>query len=174
MPPVQDDGVIADVVVSILIRPEGRMPPVMLFCACPGCTSFNPHPARRPDATGKFSIARITSTRFNPHPARRPDATYSSPSPCLPPCRFNPHPARRPDATLKVAMCAYVPIPFQSSSGPKAGCHYADIPGVHVTIGFNPHPARRPDATNAEGEERYHEKGFNPHPARRPDATGVC
>ena len=66
---------------------------------------FNPHPARRPDATliiAQERLLPVSTISFNPHPARRPDATASA----LPATatsestgRFNPHPARRPDAT---------------------------------------------------------------------------
>ena len=66
---------------------------------------------------------------FNPHPARRPDATTpcrqfrprSNDGAC-----FNPHPARRPDATLSSVAsgrsCGHG-IGFQSSSSQKAGCN---------------------------------------------------
>ena len=40
--------------------------------------SFNPHPARRPDATLPNTCAESRSCGFNPHPARRPDATVAS------------------------------------------------------------------------------------------------
>ena len=84
--------------VSILIRPEGRMPPIA--GVAPGLFThrFNPHPARRPDATLIKIILCSISTSFNPHPARRPDATRLIIN--IPP-RYT----------------------FQSSSGPKAGCH---------------------------------------------------
>ena len=39
------------------------------------CTSFNPHPARRPDATSSRRSVPTARRCFNPHPARRPDAT---------------------------------------------------------------------------------------------------
>ena len=136
--------------VSILIQPEGRMQhspaafaaDMMMFQSSSsqkaGCNrgaskttrgswSFNPHPARRPDATTALRRAAGTThgARFNPHPARRPDATLST---CSALSRydggFNPHPARRPDATWTTRR-----IPQRRSTG------------------FNPHPARRPDAT---------------------------
>ena len=62
--------------VSILIRPEGRMlPAISLRCrAAGGC--FNPHPTRRPDATGALGRHVLGRRQgFNPHPTRRPDAT---------------------------------------------------------------------------------------------------
>ena len=72
------------------------------WTACPMWPAcFNPHPARRPDATAPgFHWVKDALPCFNPHPARRPDATASvihwvkDALPC-----FNPHPARRPDAT---------------------------------------------------------------------------
>jgi len=87
---------------------------------------------------------------------------------------------------------------FQSSSGPKTGCHrrWSRRAGGYAA-GFNPHPARRPDATPGRTcltlpEEFQSSSGpktgchlsaisyvrllncFNPHPARRPDATRSC
>ena len=110
--------------VSILIRPEGRMQPVTTPESGRGCECFNPHPARRPDAT-RLKAPRCSRREcFNPHPARRPDATWIPPRQAFPASvGFNPHPARRPDATrLKAPRCS------------RREC-------------FNPHPARRPDAT---------------------------
>ena len=91
------------VLVSILIRPEGRM---QLACVarstcCAVTDGFNPHPARRPDATGRLQPRATDDRRFNPHPARRPDATRRP--------RFRPAGQR-----------------FQSSSGQKAGCNFLD------------------------------------------------
>ena len=63
--------------VSILIRPEGRMQRLGSGPISPH-KSFNPHPARRPDATGSCDRLTGGSHGFNPHPARRPDATTSS------------------------------------------------------------------------------------------------
>ena len=119
-------GVRHGISVSILIQPEGRMqhlvvgplgdPEVFQSSSSPkaGCNgasrgrvttallSFNPHPARRPDATSHMALLRereahefqsssspkagcnarrlrwpctARSLGFNPHPARRPDAT---------------------------------------------------------------------------------------------------
>ena len=61
--------------VSILTRPEGRMQPLFNYCHSVLYSSFNPHPARRPDATAKSSVTTLLPACFNPHPARRPDAT---------------------------------------------------------------------------------------------------
>ena len=124
----------------------------------PGCSGhcwlgfvlgFNPHPARRPDATAPGSVPTAGSRCFNPHPARRPDATGSCGLNRRLPHSFNPHPAFWPDAT-----CHQYPDPERRPQG------------------FNPHPARRPDATRQRRRRRWTPTCFNPHPARRPDATG--
>ena len=90
---------------------------------------FNPHPAFWPDATLGQSLRQHRQSRFNPHPARRPDATcvwraLAQSKPC-----FNPHPARRPDATGR-SVWAVKSLKFQSSSGQKAGCN----PFLTVTL----------------------------------------
>ena len=163
--------------ISILIQPEGRMqlPCCIRYCAADNC--FNPHPARRPDATRTSCESREGITSFNPHPARRPDATRTSCESREGITSFNPHPARRPDATAKpglTGLCyrlcyAGVSILIQPEGrmqlpparwGPGTPCC------------FNPHPARRPDATWREsGARPQRTTCFNPHPPRRPDAT---
>ena len=113
--------------VSILIRPEGRMQPAPAHGRRHATAiRFNPHPARRPDATVPFqsstgllgaaevSILIRPEGRMQPFTARR-----SWP---LPLDRFNPHPARRPDATAQQRADEH-DAPFQSSSGQKAGCN---------------------------------------------------
>ena len=87
--------------VSILIRPEGRMQPSAPTRTSGPSMSFNPHPARRPDATGVRGTTTCGCTSFNPHPARRPDATTLAAGPGADQPCFNPHPARRPDATRR-------------------------------------------------------------------------
>ena len=182
---------------------------------------FNPHPARRPDATPICSTTHCTPmvsilirpegrmqhrpkrpgpwpiAGFNPHPARRPDATSRAMRYISRPRSFNPHPARRPDATASVQYRLPSASLFQSSSGQKAGCNWLTGASAPPCSGFNPHPARRPDATcpttqrywplrvsiliRPEGRMQPSERGvcmagppgFNPHPARRPDATPV-
>ncbi len=134
--------------VSILIQPEGWM--LLYLCGSARWTipCFNPHPARRLDATtysvNKIILCAIVSILiqpegwmlpyslsvlcadvnrcFNPHPARRLDATRpSSTLMAALPC-FNPHPARRLDATQWL-QCHRWTQGFQSSSSPKAGCY---------------------------------------------------
>ena len=84
--------------VSILIRPEGRMQSYRRAGRSPNAASFNPHPARRPDAIGSEGRYIDENDSFNPHPARRPDAIGVSTVPPSQAFCFNPHPARRPDA----------------------------------------------------------------------------
>ena len=110
--------------VSILTRPEGRMQPLRVGRLPYSGQGFNPHPARRPDATSLRS-RHHGLRQVNPHPARRPDATPLL-SERLPWFHegFNPHPARRPDATpsQRGGSCPF-PAEFQSSPGQKAGCN---------------------------------------------------
>ena len=211
-------------VVSILIRPEGRMQPypgpAPRAARCwfqsssgqkAGCNSIWPEGVRLvrhvfQSSSGQKAgcnyygspVPVATGNCFNPHPARRPDATrYQVLIRSSPGC-FNPHPARRPDATLAV-ICGNYPgrSAFQSSSGQKAGCNIERLSAGPGSECFNPHPARRPDATlsslrpylyprqfqSSSGQKAgcNTEDGtldrhlqldcFNPHPARRPDAT---
>ena len=110
--------------VSILIRPEGRMQPAVdrRAGAAERFQSSSGQKAgcnrRRQEHAWQFGHC------FNPHPARRPDATPAVLSVGERSDRFNPHPARRPDAIMwalpVIAQWLYV---FQSSSGQKAGCN---------------------------------------------------
>ena len=181
-------------------RPDATTPN---NAACQAVMCFNPHPARRPDATHYASavdrhglaiyvsilirpegrmqpvpdalrlISRVC--RFNPHPARRPDATASrGPPPLAAPYCFNPHPARRPDATaISNTLRAHQPEPwFQSSSGQKAGCNFGLKVKLHVivvTVSILIRPEGRMQRHHRGFAPR--QTGFNPHPARRPDAT---
>ena len=116
-------------VVSILIRPEGRM---QLVATAVGNkeSCFNPHPARRPDATRDWPGRRVTSIRFQSSSGQKagcngqPVKLLGRLLHC-----FNPHPARRPDATclLPAGGTRYM---FQSSSGQKAGCNRVTTYGL--------------------------------------------
>ena len=161
------------------------------------------------------------SPGFNPHPARRPDATSikTNPSPKIPTC-FNPHPARRPDATdenenykaecgvsiliqpegrmqlIAVDTKPMLPLvsiliqpegrmqprpscmkrtassPFQSSSSQKAGCNGVAISTYNEMSLFQSSSSQKAGCNR--GRKSGHDRctpGFNPHPARRPDAT---
>ena len=87
--------------VSILIRPEGRMQPQLSTQA--NTTAIYVSILIRPEGRMQrplFVHSLVHRVGFNPHPARRPDAT---------------------SATNQVDLRVY-PL-FQSSSGQKAGCN---------------------------------------------------
>ena len=123
--------------VSILIRPEGRMQPTTTdgVAKPPG---FNPHPARRPDATCALVIL-IRPERQADHVSIliRPEGRMQ---------RFQSSSGQK--AGCNVAAEGHRPVsilirpegrmqPFPTWMHPRrTGC-------------FNPHPARRPDATAA-------------------------
>ena len=182
--------------VSILIRPEDRMQ--LSLMAVIGVPLWFQSSSGPKTGCNRCGVSRCrTASCFNPHPARRPDATRGRPLPHAglrrvsilirpedrmqrsrghPPLAgtgsFNPHPARRPDATgvvtgqlarqhvsilirpedrmqLSLPGVIQMLIPFQSSSGPKTGCNPVLGWQGHPPGRFNPHPARRPDATRA-------------------------
>ena len=138
------------VIVSILIRPEGRMQPGVRAVTNPSWVGFNPHPARRPDATtGRLRFSALLrsfqsssgqkagcnracetdrSSLYKVSILIRPEGRMQRWRICsgFGPCwsSFNPHPARRPDATKQVRHLR-----------------------AFIRYRFNPHPARRPDAT---------------------------
>ena len=89
-----------------------------------GATRFNPHPARRPDATSlRRRIAEIRNVSILIRPEGRMQHAVSYAVTNHTHKGFNPHPARRPDATPQVtAYCVKCKL-FQSSSGQKAGCN---------------------------------------------------
>ncbi len=111
----------------------------------------NPHPARKPGATGCLARVRCEmDTGSNPHPARKPGATVS-------PCRrplwnrcSNPHPARKPGATRESVIYRRSPllVPILTRLGSRVQPHgrRGTRRGFHSS---NPHPARKPGATSA-------------------------
>ena len=118
--------VILVVEVSILIQPEGRMQRPS-SCPWPSAapTCFNPHPARRPDATTQ-GLGEV-AIRFGVSILIQPEGRMQL--------------SDQVDALIDQDL-------FQSSSSPKAGCN--SVGRSHRAGGppcFNPHPARRPDAT---------------------------
>ena len=142
-----------------------------------------------------------TSSRFNPHPARRPDATVAMAEVVARswPICFNPHPARRPDATSGLCTVRQRSPMFQSSSGQKAGCNVSNAyprVRIQVSILIRPegrmqrrlHAVHRPQLLRMFQSSSGQKAGcnpctlellvqirgsFNPHPARRPDATST-
>ena len=181
--------------VSILIRPEGRMQPGVpsgYFADEKFQSSSGQKAGCNPSGKSPLRESRC----FNPHPARRPDATAGWVGPPWQLERFNPHPARRPDATPRCSRhdgrCLLVSILIRPEGRMQHGPNQCRCP---QGAAFNPHPARRPDATLGLGDSGAHQlvsilirpegrmqsaaywpetgrlQGFNPHPARRPDAT---
>ena len=211
-----------DLVVSILTRPEGRMQQDGQALSIPTLSGFQSSPGQKAGCNPAGLALTTLAKRFNPHPARRPDATWSRQAPtgqgsaC-----FNPHPARRPDATIIATAAGFAAGNVSILTRPEGRMQQAGpAPWVfRARTCFNPHPARRPDATpnpylirtstkvsiltrpegrmqhaildyrispphvsiltRPEGrmqlpapQSRGHPgHSFNPHPARRPDAT---
>ncbi len=111
---------------------------------------FNPHPARRLDATAMHTVI---STRyhacFNPHPARRLDATRCNPEYvsiliqpegwmllCMPNAvsiLIQPEGWMLPTVQLNTVCTYYM---FQSSSSPKAGCYDATVMRTRIMYQF--------------------------------------
>jgi len=134
------------------------------------CCSSNPHPTRRPGATGIRGEGQCNKVCSNPHPTRRPGATgwdcnYLRRGGCS-----NPHPTRRPGATQHFTRAVGSWL-FQSSPDPKAG-RYPSQPSSADSLGVfqsSPDPkAGRYLETRRLGRLR---KSSNPHPTRRPGAT---
>ena len=175
--------------VSILTRPEGRV----LLAVAPyntgtyGRFQSSPGPKagcylvclRRPDCGRRFqsspgpkagcyrrSSARtawpsLVSILTRPEGRVLPPAGRPAPPPTS---RFNPHPARRPGATWVTDPASAIPIAFQSSPGPKAGCYARRPSRASGMTGFNPHPARRPGATYLHAAAEDGVAGFQSSP----------
>ncbi len=181
--------------VSILTRLGSRMRRWASWCWCVSSSSFNPHPAWKPDATRSCRRTGINRACFNPHPAWKPDATSALQLMREARTCFNPHPAWKPDATFLARHNIPVASEFQSSPGLEAGCDFGVFSFLSCIPSFNPHPAWKPDATRERGGRARemetfqsspgleagcdHRAGdaaprqlsFNPHPAWKPDAT---
>ncbi len=115
--------------VSILTRPESRMQLYSSGVEPTISLGFNPHPARKPDATSNTVEKRLRCGCFNPHPARKPDATAMHRGEMTdqqvsiltrPESRMQLH-----SGEIKVLTTV-----FQSSPGPKAGCNRVKNFGV--------------------------------------------
>ena len=109
--------------VSILIRPEGRMQRPPRHPLRKSFTGFNPHPARRPDATAWPLLQAPTSRGFNPHPARRPDATRRWTTGAASSWKFQSSSGQKAGCNKSPARSTPKALAFQSSSGQKAGCN---------------------------------------------------
>ena len=117
-------------------------------------------------------LPRPGLSRFNPHPARRPDATSVGRQSGSGLTMFQSSSGQKAGCNKLDAFDPTAGNTFQSSSGQKAGCndaHHAG--GADLVLVSILNPARRPDATPGPGLPRPGLSRFNPHPARRPDAT---
>ena len=157
---------------------------------------FNPHPARRPDATGEmrpgFYMLEHVSILI------RPEGRMQRASELR---RLKPHPVSiriRPEGRMQPPLRLRIPWPVGVSilirPEGRMQPRQWDGTGTDTSWCFNPHPARRPDATSkpavadrsnefqsSSGQKAGCNRGtqgssswdssFNPHPARRPDAT---
>ena len=138
---------------------------------------FNPHPARRPDATRVFEADG--GVRMLVHVSilirlegRMQRGTPSMGTIAMLVGSFNPHPARRPDATCPSPPTVPSTPGFQSSSGLLAGCNLPVSATCSinswVSILIQPEGRMQP----ARLRQLFHQLlGFNPHPAFWPDAT---
>ena len=108
--------------------------------------------------------------RFNPHPARRPDATGDNGRGFR---LYNVSILIQPEGRMQPGwMVSLVSLVrwFQSSSSQKAGCN-PDKPRIgvarDVSILIQPEGRMQPPVP----ARAFADPRFNPHPARRPDAT---
>ena len=163
----QLDGVL----VSIRIRPEGRMRQGFDEAMSAGskfqsssdpkagCDAqrhrflpvlivsilIRPEGRMRPPRARSFGSPR----GFNPHPTRRPDATFSSGEDWSSSPGFQSSSDPKAGCDLVITEATAVTSMFQSSSDPKAGCDWLPSTAMRQTKRFNPHPTRRPDATRS-------------------------
>ena len=120
------------------------------------------------DLTGKLAY----HMGFNPHPARKPDATSIDSVDVRTIVGFQSSPGPKAGCNVRQAKWRILVVFwFQSSPGPKAGCNMMSKNLTASSTCFNPHPARKPDATFKRLGNGQAGRGFNPHPARKPDAT---
>ena len=135
--------------VSIRIRPSGRMQ----HGSSGGCmelSSFNPHPAFRPDATTaparNGQLLTVVSILIRPSGRMQPVNRWATGVVVL----LFQSSSGLPAGCNYVAMSARcAKSRFQSSSGLPAGCNGGSgQPWRRLMTGFNPHPAFRPDATS--------------------------
>ena len=184
--------------VSILTRPEGRVPFGGLFVWAALRNEFQSSPAPKGGCHWR-SCSDVTAMtrRFNPHPPRRAGAMWlavtgwcstspfqSSPAPkggCHHPSRcstaaasrrcFNPHPPRRAGAITRTAWPSSLVIWFQSSPAPKGGCH--PIASATTSGGRSVSILTRPEGrvpSSPVALPGRHPRSFNPHPPRRAGA----
>ena len=125
--------------VSILIRPEGRMQQRACLCVSPPLEyvfqSSSGQKAGCNDRDSRFTTVRSKrGVSILIRPEGRMQLSFDELQPLGDHYKsFNPHPARRPDATYVAAVSDMRTVkhwPFQSSSGQKAGCNTAIQRGI--------------------------------------------
>ncbi len=141
-------------------------------CSNQGKGKFQSSPGPKAGCYHNQRARKMAIRGFNPHPARKPDATHLRSKFKL---TQEVSILTRPESRMlrvnnkrAIGSCR-----FQSSPGPKAGCYFFLSVMLLKLLCFNPHPARKPDATGAIFPMSSMSDGFNPHPARKPDATSV-
>ena len=134
---------------------------------------FNPHPARRPDATRRLYRRCNGRYRFQSSPGQKAG------------CNIPVQPAHarayrvsiltRPEGRMQHLFLQRQVCPgsFQSSPGQKAGCNHCLPPFFYAPFtGFQSSPGQKAGCNcrtcRTSGPPP---RSFNPHPARRPDAT---
>ena len=141
--------------------------------------SFNPHPARRPDATqlaldyegmpevsilirpeGRMQHLRadamMAERKFQSSSGQKAGCNPRTASSANKYPRFQSSSGQKAGCNMRSQRLHSFMSRFQSSSGQKAGCN-SDMPSEYhrILCRFNPHPARRPDATpNAARADR--------------------
>ena len=107
---------------------------------------FNPHPAHRPGATGRYRY-RWLSEWFQSSPGTQAGCygTLKEYKAWIFYVSILTRHTGRVLRWTKEKMCRTVR--FQSSPGTQAGCYYICAMMIHSFRGFNPHPAHRPGAT---------------------------
>ena len=161
--------------VSILTRPEGRVLQILGPPVPRRPRGFNPHPARRPGATGEarrplrvfYAVSILTRPEGRVLRGRggvrrvcrrvsiltRPEgrvlhAGAARVQHVLDGVSILTRPEGRVLQGARTSSVVRSPL-FQSSPGPKAGCYRRPAHQARVRQGrFNPHPARRPGATS--------------------------
>ena|GEM_PF-925031 len=156
--------------------------------------SSNPHPTRRPGATGHHGAVSAAVGSSNPHPTRRPGATFALGVLCVFVNGSNPHPTRRPGATWCFCHSLFTKV-FQSSPDPKAGRYKFTRHNLNWFTVFQSSPDPKAGRYTEIFSDQYSSRMFqsspdpkagryaasaasfssmacsNPHPTRRPGAT---
>ena len=108
--------------VSILIRPEGRMQRPEWPCPCMSCPGFNPHPARRPDAT-PARCSTMAWMPFQSSSGQKAGCNDLITTPRPPANLFQSSSGQKAGCNRTLVIDIRDDLSFQSSSGQKAGCN---------------------------------------------------